>query len=296
MDGLNSYERLVTAALLASLGLCTALAGVKFFRNRAKTLSILLKAQGALFALLFGSMATIAVIDGTAKVTNAPPNQLQQIGGFGRPLRTGGVSLAVAEDDKANGWRVVGGEGNVAPEGWSFPCRGGFIEGVTVLAHGEVRIDARTPYFPVPIAEGVSLLPMSRWGALPNGGASVFSHAVTDYGSLLLDWRNALAGRNVNNPTNMQLELFGDGSFEWRTRLSSHSTGTVMALRIPSIPNRLSRGQMPTARTLNGTTSSARMCMRRSRSPNRSPLHWGRKSVRVISRRRAFPFRRVLPT
>jgi len=128
---------------------------------------------------------------------------------------------AVAEDDKANGWRVVGGEGNVAPEGWSFPCRGGFIEGVTVLAHGEVRIDARTPYFPVPIAEGVSLLPMSRWGALPNGGASVFSHAVTDYGSLLLDWRNALAGRNVNNPTNMQLELFGDGSFEWRTEDSS---------------------------------------------------------------------------
>ena len=210
MDGLNSYERLVTAALLASLGLCTALAGVKFFRNRAKTLSILLKAQGALFALLFGSMATIAVIDGTAKVTNAPPNQLQQIGGFGRPLRTGGVSLAVTEDDKSNGWRAVGGEGSVAPvempsgavtndllrrrgggdwafrvapEGWSFPCRGGFIEGVTVLAHGEVRIDARTPYFPVPIAEGVSLLPMSRWGALPNGGASVFSHAVTHYGS-----------------------------------------------------------------------------------------------------------------
>ena len=248
MDGLNSYERLVTAALLASLGLCTALAGVKFFRNRAKTLSILLRAQGALFALLFGSMATIAVIDGTAKVTNAPPNQLQHIGGFGRPLRSGGVSLAVTEDDKSNGWRAVGGEGSVAPvempsgavtndllrrrgggdwafrvapEGWSFPCRGGFIEGVTVLAHGEVRIDARTPYFPVPIAEGVSLLPMSRWGVLPNGGASVFSHAVTDYGSLLLDWRNSLAGRNVNNPTNMQLELFGDGSFEWRTDDSS---------------------------------------------------------------------------
>lgn len=79
---------------------------------------------------------------------------------------------AVTEDDKSNGWRAVGGEGSVAPEGWSFPCRGGFIEGVTVLAHGEVRIDARTPYFPVPIAEGVSLLPMSRWGAFPNGGGN----------------------------------------------------------------------------------------------------------------------------
>lgn len=79
---------------------------------------------------------------------------------------------AVTEDDKSNGWRAVGGEGSVAPEGWCFPCRGGFIEGVTVLAHGEVRIDARTPYFPVPIAEGVSLLPMSRWGAFPNGGGN----------------------------------------------------------------------------------------------------------------------------
>ena len=52
--------------------------------------------------------------------------------------------------------------------------------------------------------------------------SKVFSHAVTDYGSLLLDWHNALVGRNTGNPTNMQLELFGDGSFEWRTDDSSH--------------------------------------------------------------------------
>ncbi len=51
--------------------------------------------------------------------------------------------------------------------------------------------------------------------------SKVFSHAVTDYGSLLLDWHNALVGRNTGNPTNMQLELFGDGSFEWRTDDSS---------------------------------------------------------------------------
>jgi hypothetical protein len=112
------------------------------------------------------------------------------------------VSLAVTEDDKTNGWRAVGGEGSVAPvempsgavtndllrrrgggdwafrvapEGWRFPCRGGFVEGVTVLARGEVRIDARTPYFPVPIAEGVSLLPMSRWGAATNHPCAIRS-------------------------------------------------------------------------------------------------------------------------
>ena len=51
--------------------------------------------------------------------------------------------------------------------------------------------------------------------------SNALSHAVTDYGYLLLDWRNALVGRDTGNPTNMQLELFGNGSFEWRTDDSS---------------------------------------------------------------------------
>ena len=279
MNDVNCYERLVTAALASLLGVCAFLATAKFVRSCVQVLSLLLRAQGSVFALLLGSMAAVAVIEGTAKLTNDPPSQVQQHGagltanapqgqdggapsrrrGDAPPYRTVGSRVPrdrnagnwpgqITDEDITNGWRAVGGEGSVAPvempsgavtndllrrrgggdwafrvapEGWSFPCRGGFVEGVTVLARGEVRIDARTPHFPVPIAEGVSLLPMSRWGVLPNGGASVFSHAVTDYGSLLLDWRNALAGRSVNNPTNMQLEIFGDGSFEWRTDDSS---------------------------------------------------------------------------
>ena len=86
-----------------------------------------------------------------------------------------------------------------------------------MLVRGEVRPDVGTPYFPVPVTNGVSLLPEARWGLLPDGGASVFSHAVTANGSLLLDWRNALVGRDANCPTNLQMELFRDGCFAWRT-------------------------------------------------------------------------------
>lgn len=77
--------------------------------------------------------------------------------------------------------------------------------------------DVGTLYFPVPVTNGVSFLPEARWGLLPEGEGSVFSHAVTTNGSLLLDWRNALVGRDPNAPTNLQLEIFGDGSFVWRT-------------------------------------------------------------------------------
>ncbi len=105
----------------------------------------------------------------------------------------------------------------VAPEGWRFPYRDGCLTGVTVFARGEVRPDIGTLYFPMPVTNGVSLLPEARWSLLANGGASVFSHAVTDDGSLLLDWHNALVGREVNCPTNLQMELRADGGFAWRT-------------------------------------------------------------------------------
>ncbi len=150
---------------------------------------------------------------------------------------------AVTEADVARGWRVVsespsgpldeppgavtnrplrlrGGSDwafRVAPPGWRFPWAGGALAGVTVLARGVVRPGARTRFFPVPLPGGVSLLPEARWGLLPDGGASVFRHAVAADGTLLLDWRNACAGRHPNCPTNLRMALHADGSFAWRT-------------------------------------------------------------------------------
>ena len=105
----------------------------------------------------------------------------------------------------------------VEPDNWRSAWKGGVLTGVTVFARGEVRPDVGTLYYPVPVTNGVSLLPEARRGLLPNGGASVFSHAVTTNGSLLLDWRNAAVGRDANSPTNLQMEIFSDGSFVWRT-------------------------------------------------------------------------------
>ena len=151
------------------------------------------------------------------------------------------AAVAVAEADVARGWRVVseapsgpldeppgavtnrplrlrGGSAwafRVAPPGWRFPWAGGTLAGVTVLARGEARPDARTRFFPVPLPGGVSLLPEARWGLLPAGGASVFRHAVTEDGTLLLDWRNALRERDPDRPTDLRLALHADGSFAW---------------------------------------------------------------------------------
>ena len=74
-------------------------------------------------------------------------------------------------------WRLRGAYDDAfRPElvDWRFPYRDGVLTGVTVLARGEVRPDVGTLYFPVPRANGVSLLPESRWGLLscaPEAGA-----------------------------------------------------------------------------------------------------------------------------
>ena len=139
-------------------------------------------------------------------------------------------------------WRLRGAHDDAfRPElaEWRFPVRDGALTGLTVLARGEIRPDVGTLYFPVPLTNGLSLLPRSRWdllarapeaGAQPNGGepasggapvpgaqASVFWHAQSPSNSLLLTWENALAGRDPNCPTNLQAELYPDGRFAWRT-------------------------------------------------------------------------------
>lgn len=166
------------------------------------------------------------------------------------PRRTPRLVDTVAREDIARGWRVATSAGagglteipadavtngllrcrgafnwafRVEPDGWYFPYRDGILGGVTVFACGEVRPDVDTLYFPVPPVNGISLLPEAQWRLLNHEGtanvvkASVFRHAVTPKGSLLLDWRNALVGRNPGTPTNLQMELFRDGGFVWRT-------------------------------------------------------------------------------
>ena len=74
-------------------------------------------------------------------------------------------------------WRLRGAHDDALrldPAGLRIPVLDGVVTGVTVLARGEVRPDVGTLYFPVPLTNGVSLLPESRWGLLscaPEAGA-----------------------------------------------------------------------------------------------------------------------------
>ena len=162
-----------------------------------------------------------------------------------RPMAEAPSTPVVTAADVARGWRESGSDAGgpvempsgvvtndllrrrgghdwafrVEPDSWRSAWKGGVLTGVTVFARGEVRPDVGTLYFPVPLTNGVSLLPEARWGMLSHAEeGSVFSHAVTTNGSLLLDWRNALVGRDPDMPTNLQMEIFfSDGGFVWRT-------------------------------------------------------------------------------
>ena len=161
-----------------------------------------------------------------------------------RPMAEAPSTPVVTAADVARGWRESGSDAGgpvempagvvtndllhrrgghdwafrVEPDSWRSAWKGGVLTGVTVFARGEVRPDVGTLYFPVPLTNGVSLLPEARWGMLSHAEeGSVFSHAVTTNGSLLLDWRNALVGRDPDTPTNLQMEIFSDGGFVWRT-------------------------------------------------------------------------------
>ncbi|MGN0888907.1 MAG: hypothetical protein ACI4UY_08520, partial [Kiritimatiellia bacterium] len=159
-----------------------------------------------------------------------------------RPMAEAPSTPVVTAADVARGWRESGSDAGgpvempagvvtndllrrrgghdwafrVEPDNWRSSWKGGVLTGVTVFARGEVRPDVGTLYFPIPLTNGVSLLPEARWGMLSHaearrhGEGSVFSHAVTTNGSLLLDWRNALVGRDPDTPTNLQMEIFSD--------------------------------------------------------------------------------------
>ncbi len=78
-----------------------------------------------------------------------------------RPMPAGAVTNDLLRRRGGYDWAF-----RVVPEGWRFPYRDGCLTGVTVFVRGEVRPDIGTLYFPVPVTNGVSLLPI--WGCCTN--------------------------------------------------------------------------------------------------------------------------------
>ena len=171
------YGRIVTTTFGALLGVCVFLAGAKFIRNRAKVLSLLVRAHGALFAVMMGLMAMVGMFRSFGKLPqNYGIMELWNCGnealGIAGEAQFHNVSLShlhnstISESDVSNGWRVVdiresreivgrdsfanpqmhipwllrGGykdKTRIAPSGWSFPWRDGILEGITVFSEGE---------------------------------------------------------------------------------------------------------------------------------------------------------------
>lgn len=102
--------------------------------------------------------------------------------------------------------------------GWNFRTPSGFLESLLVYSYGEIQPDVETTYFPRPFPEAdLSLLPEGKWGELPYADAeSVFWHASSPSNSLILTWQNAAYGRDANCPTNLQIELFSNGTYVYR--------------------------------------------------------------------------------
>ena len=114
-------------------------------------------------------------------------------------------------------WRARGAhiDGVTIPaEGWSFRTPAGFLDSLLVYSYGEIQPDVETTYFPRPFPEAdLSLLPEGKWGRLPHEGAeSLFWHAASPSNSLILTWQNAAYDRDANCPTNLQIELFSNGT------------------------------------------------------------------------------------
>jgi len=219
----------VSFTLLAILLSATAIAWL------AKTVAVPLRrlfGGGIVRAALAVAMVGTGIVESFSKHTNDPPR------------RAASPMLAVTPTDISNGWRVAatregrtpsrpqdgiytihepwlvrGGFEDVArisADGWSFPWRNGFTDGLTVFSDGEIRLALRTPYFPRPFDAPLAVVPAFNWHLLPGGVSNVFWHAATPSNSLVVAWENAPVGYDVNSFANFQAEFFADGRFDYR--------------------------------------------------------------------------------
>ena len=237
--------RLLLLCLAAALSLVVlSVASAILLARQLKRSLLRICSRGVAGVLLMGSMFGIGVWRGYAKFTNDPPNMARPppaplMGGLQPPI------MAVTAEDISNGWRVAATREGHAPsrpqdgactihepwlvrggfedvmhipaaDDWSFPWRGGFLDGLTVFSDGKIRPALRTPCFPRPFDAPLAVVPAFNWHLLPGGVSNVFWHAATPSNSLIVAWENAPVGNDVSCLTNFQAEFFADGRFDYR--------------------------------------------------------------------------------
>ena len=224
--GIVCHMSLVLLVILISAAMITWLA--KTLTNPMRRLL----GGGIVRIALAVAMVGTGIVESFSKHTNDPPR------------RAASPMLAVTPTDISNGWRVAATREGRAPsrpqdgtytihepwllrggfedfmrmsaDGWSFPWRNGFTDGLTVFSDGEIRLALRTPYFPRPFDASLAVVPAFNWHLLPSGVSNVFWHAATPSNSLVVAWENAPVNYDVSCLTNFQAEFFVGGHFSYR--------------------------------------------------------------------------------
>ena len=236
VHGFQSFAEMFCGIVCyVSLALLAILISAAVIAWMGKTLTIPMRrlfGGGVVRTVLAVAMVGTGIVESFSKHANGPPR------------RTASLTQAVTPEDITNGWRVAttregrapsrpqdgactihepwlvrGGFGDVvriSADGWLFPWRDGFADGLTVFSDGKIRPELRAPYFPRPFGAPLAVVPAFNWHLLPGGVSNVFWHASTPSNSLVVTWENAPVGCNANCLTNFQAEFFADGRFAYR--------------------------------------------------------------------------------
>ena len=216
----------VGLAALAGLAAACSLAGLRRAGRRIR--ARLRSASLAAFVIL----AMFAAVEAQKRGLGGPGTPEQEM----VPPPPGAVTNA--------GWLARGAHEDwfrIPATNWWARTADGWLDGVTVFAFCEFRLDVRTTNaFPRPFPQKLSIAPMANWHLLTNHEAlaasheSLFWHGVTESNTLVMTWQDGLYARCATNLVSFQAELFNDGSVVYRYDGSPMATNDfVVPLELP---------------------------------------------------------------
>lgn len=98
---------------------------------------------------------------------------------------------------------------------WARMSGGGWIDRLRIRSSGGIQAKGASggswTNYPPPFAQKLSLAPEANW-SLP----SLFWHATTPSNTLVMTWVGGLYARSHTNQVDFQVELFNDGSYDYR--------------------------------------------------------------------------------
>ena len=98
---------------------------------------------------------------------------------------------------------------------WARMSGGGWIDRLRIRSSGGIQAKGASggswTNYPPPFAQKFSLAPEANW-SLP----SLFWHATTPSNTLVMTWVGGLYARSHTNQVDFQVELFNDGSYDYR--------------------------------------------------------------------------------